>query len=63
TTLIAIREVEAVKQELLEEREHVKRVKENFIRDVTVAESRAIFAEAKFSDLQRKIKLTDYKVS
>ncbi|XP_045799614.1 uncharacterized protein LOC123893845 isoform X1 [Trifolium pratense] len=62
TTLIAIREVEAVKQELLEEREHVKRVKENFIRDVTVAESRAIFAEAKFSDLQRKIKLTDHKV-
>ncbi|WJX93226.1 Leucine-, glutamate- and lysine-rich protein 1 [Trifolium repens] len=62
TTLIALGEVEALKQELLEEREHVQRVKDNFIRDVAIAESRAIFAEAKFSDLQRKIKLTDYKV-
>ncbi|GAU35459.1 hypothetical protein TSUD_364150 [Trifolium subterraneum] len=62
TTQIAIREVEAIKQELLEEREHVQGVKENLIRDVTIAKSRAIFAEAKLSDLQRKIKLTDYKI-
>lgn len=100
TAQIAIREVEAVRQELLEERKHVERVKENFIREVTIVESRAIFAEvifglltilqvwskylyslvqmkifpsllisvldfigqAKLSDLQRKIKLTDHKV-
>lgn len=62
TAQIAIREVEVVRQELLEERKHVQRVKENCIREVTFAESRAIFAEAKLSDLQRKIKLTDHKV-
>ncbi|XP_024627920.1 uncharacterized protein [Medicago truncatula] len=62
TAQIAIREVEVVRQELLEERKHVERVKENFIREVTFVESRAIFAEAKLSDLQRKIKLTDHKV-
>lgn len=42
---IAIREVEAVRQELQEERKHVRRLKEDFLRDVTIAESRAAFAE------------------
>lgn len=37
-----------VRQELLEERKHVERVKENFIREVTFVESRAIFAEVIF---------------
>jgi hypothetical protein len=37
-----------VRQELLEERKHVQRVKENCIREVTYAESRAIFAEVIF---------------
>jgi len=37
-----------LRQELLEERKHVQRVKENFIREVAFAESRAIFAEVIF---------------
>ncbi|XP_004516813.1 uncharacterized protein [Cicer arietinum] len=59
---IAIKEVEAVRQELLEEREHVQRVKENVNRDVKFAESRAAFAESKLNDLQSKIRPTNYKV-
>lgn len=42
---IAMREVEAVRQELQEEREHAQRLKENFHRDVIFSESRATFAE------------------
>lgn len=37
-----------MRQELLEEREHVQRVKENVNRDVKFAESRAAFAEVLF---------------
>lgn len=59
---IAMREVEAVRQELQEEREHAQRLKENFHRDVIFSESRATFAEAKLSDLYRKIRMSDYKV-
>ncbi|XP_058747270.1 uncharacterized protein LOC131620280 isoform X1 [Vicia villosa] len=58
---IAIREVEAIKQELIEERENVERIKANFTRDITFSNSKAIVAEAKLSDLQRKIKLREYK--
>ncbi|KAI5408143.1 hypothetical protein KIW84_054108 [Lathyrus oleraceus] len=61
TARIATREVEAVKQELIEERKNVERIKENFIRDITFSDSKAIVAEAKLSDLQRKTKLRDYK--
>ncbi|KAK7405778.1 hypothetical protein VNO78_07387 [Psophocarpus tetragonolobus] len=61
-TQIAIGEVEAMRQELQEEREHTKRLKENFRRDVILAESRAVFAEEKLSDLYRKIRMSDYKV-
>lgn len=42
---IAMREVEAVRQVLQEEREHTQRVKENFRRDVIFVEARATFAE------------------
>ncbi|XP_057453283.1 uncharacterized protein LOC130745158 isoform X2 [Lotus japonicus] len=59
---IAKEEVEAIRQELQEEREHVLRLKEDFLRDVAFAESRADFAEAKLNDLRKKIRLTDYKV-
>ncbi|KAI5420778.1 hypothetical protein KIW84_044565 [Lathyrus oleraceus] len=63
TAQIATREVEAVKQELIEERKNVQRIKENFIRDITFSDSKAIVAEAKLRDLQRKTKLRDYKVN
>ncbi|XP_029125484.1 uncharacterized protein LOC109790354 isoform X2 [Cajanus cajan] len=59
---IAKREVEAVRQVLQEERENAQRIMENFRRDVIFAESRAAFAEAKLSDLHRKIRISDYKV-
>ncbi|KAG5001054.1 hypothetical protein JHK87_022126 [Glycine soja] len=42
---IAMREVEAVRQVLQEEREHTQRVKENFRRDVIFVEARATFVE------------------
>lgn len=45
---IAIREVEAVKQELIEERENVERIKANFTRDITFSNSKAIVAEVLF---------------
>ncbi|CAI8607019.1 unnamed protein product [Vicia faba] len=61
TAQTAIREVEALKQELIEERKNVQRIKANFIRDTTFSNSKAIVAEAKLSDLQRKTKLKDYK--
>ncbi|XP_019449298.1 PREDICTED: uncharacterized protein LOC109351998 isoform X2 [Lupinus angustifolius] len=48
---------EVVRQELQEERERVQRLKEN----VRIAQSRASFAEAKLSDLHKKIKSKDYK--
>ncbi|KAI5437394.1 hypothetical protein KIW84_023487 [Lathyrus oleraceus] len=38
TARIATREVEAVKQELIEERKNVERIKENFIRDITFSD-------------------------
>ncbi|OIW08102.1 hypothetical protein TanjilG_06645 [Lupinus angustifolius] len=50
---------EVVRQELQEERERVQRLKEN----VRIAQSRASFAEAKLSDLHKKIKSKDYKVA
>ncbi|TKY68546.1 Nuclear-pore anchor [Spatholobus suberectus] len=59
---IARRKFEAVRQELQEEREHTQLLKENFRRDVIFAESRAAFAEAKLSDLYRKIRMSDYKI-
>ncbi|KAL3005620.1 hypothetical protein AAZX31_08G230500 [Glycine max] len=59
---IAMREVEAVRQVLQEEREHTQRVKENFRRDVIFVEARATFAEEKLSDLYRKIRMSYYKV-
>lgn len=45
TARIAMREVEVVRQELQEEREHARRLKENFRRDVIIAESRTVIAE------------------
>lgn len=45
---IAKEEVEAIRQELQEEREHVLRLKEDFLRDVAFAESRADFAEVTY---------------
>ncbi|KAJ1442439.1 Zinc finger, RING-type [Sesbania bispinosa] len=42
---IAMREAEAVRRELQGEREHVQRLKENFLRDFRFAESRAAVAE------------------
>jgi hypothetical protein len=45
---IAIKEVEAIRQELQEERGCVLRLKENFLKDVAFAESRAAFAEVHY---------------
>jgi len=42
---IAMKEVEAVRQEIQEEREHSQHLKENFRRDLIFAESRAAIAE------------------
>lgn len=42
---IAMKEVEAVRQEIKEEREHSQHLKENFRRDLVFAESRAAIAE------------------
>ncbi|XP_017431585.1 uncharacterized protein LOC108338986 isoform X5 [Vigna angularis] len=59
---IAMKEVEAVRQEIQEEREHSQHLKENFRRDLVFAESRAAIAEEKLSDLYRKIRTSDYKI-
>ncbi|XP_027908981.1 uncharacterized protein LOC114168389 isoform X2 [Vigna unguiculata] len=59
---IAMKEVEAVRQEIQEEREHSQHLKENFRRDLIFAESRAAIAEEKLSDLYRKIRTSDYKI-
>ncbi|KAK7342912.1 hypothetical protein VNO80_25870 [Phaseolus coccineus] len=59
---MAMREVEVVRQEIQEKREHAQHLKENFRRDLIFAESRAAIAEEKLSDLYRKIKISDYKL-
>lgn len=45
TAQIAIKKVQVVRQELKQERERAKQLTENFLRDVTFAESRAASAE------------------
>jgi len=42
---MAMKEVEAVRQEIQEKREHSQHLKENFRRDLIFAESRATIAE------------------
>ncbi|KAF7822465.1 Nuclear-pore anchor [Senna tora] len=59
---IAMREVEAKGKELQGARECVQQLKEDFHRDVTTAESRAVIAEEKLRDLDRKIRLKNDKV-
>ncbi|CAL0303674.1 unnamed protein product [Lupinus luteus] len=59
TAHIAKITVEAIRQELQEERERVQLLTEN----VRIAQSRASFAEAKLRDLDRKIRSKDHKVA
>ncbi|XP_068491886.1 uncharacterized protein [Phaseolus vulgaris] len=59
---MAMKEVEAVRQEIQEKREHSQHLKENFRRDLIFAESRATIAEEKLSELYKKIRMSDYKL-
>ncbi|XP_028799659.1 uncharacterized protein LOC114754967 isoform X2 [Neltuma alba] len=63
TAQIAMREVEEKEKELQLERERVQLLKEDFRRDVAAAESRAMIAEAKLLDLDRKIRSRNDKVA
>ncbi|KAI9116387.1 hypothetical protein K1719_012554 [Acacia pycnantha] len=60
---IAMREVEEKEKELQLERERVQLLKDDFRRDLAAAESRALIAEAKLLDLDRKNRSRNDKVA